>query len=75
VVERRVELQIRSVLVSYRIEQRRTNSDVMREFRRRAEEIFAALEEHAEGHPDLLAQIAEARRELRAPDGGKEPTG
>jgi hypothetical protein len=68
--ERRVELQMRIILVSYRIEQRRRSSEVMIRFRQRAEEIMSRLEASAQGNPAALARIAEARRELHAADPG-----
>ena len=67
-VERRVALQIRAILVSFRIEQGRMDADVMEEFRRRAEAILVGMEEEAGNNAGLLAEIEIARAELRASD-------
>ena len=61
---RRFELQIRAILVTFRIEQRRRDSRVMEEFRRRADLIMDSLEVHTDGDPDLLVRISDARREI-----------
>ena len=71
---RRVELQIRAVLVTFRIEQRRRDSPVMEEFRRRAGAIMDSLEVDADGDPDLLTRISDARREIGVAEGGAEPS-
>jgi hypothetical protein len=70
---RRLELQIRTILVTYRIEQRRTDSQVMDEFRRRADAIMQGLEADADGDPELLVRISEARTAIREPDASEEP--
>jgi hypothetical protein len=42
---RRIDLQIRAIVVTYRIERRRRDSHVMEEFRARARSILGGLEE------------------------------
>ena len=71
---RRVELQIRAVLVTFRIEQRRRDSPVMEEFRRRANAIMDSLEDQSDGDPDLLLRISDARRELAVAEPGERST-
>ena len=66
---RRIELQLRAVTVTYRIEQRRRDSPTMEGFRERARAILLSLEEEVAPHPDLQAALADARRELAADDG------
>ena len=61
---RRIELQIRAIVVSYRIERRRRDSATMEEFRARARSILDGLEEEVSRHPDLEARLAETRYEL-----------
>jgi hypothetical protein len=61
---RRIELQIRAIVVSYRIERRRRDSPTMEEFRARARSILDGLEEDVRDHPDLEARLAETRHEL-----------
>ncbi len=61
---RQIELQIRTVLITYRGERRRQDSEVMRTFRQRAEELLADLEGAVEAAPDLRARLDEVRREV-----------
>lgn len=61
---RRIELQIRSVVVTYRIEQRRRDSPTMEAFRARAHELLDTLDDAVRLYPDLQARIEEARQEL-----------
>ena len=61
---RRIELQIRAIVVSYRIEERRRDGPTMDEFRARARPILDGLQEDARHHPDLEAWLVEVRREL-----------
>ena len=71
---RRFELQIRAILVTFRIEERRTDSLVMKEFRRRANAIMDSLVAHADGDADLLVRVSDARREIGVGETGEEPT-
>jgi hypothetical protein len=64
-------MQIRAVVVPYRIEVRRRDSLTMLEFRKRAMAILATLEEAASSHPDLTARLSAARQELDS--AGEEP--
>ena len=61
---RRIELQIRAIIVSYRIEQRRRDGPTMDEFRARARSILDGLEEETHRYLDLEARLVEVRREL-----------
>lgn len=61
---RRIELQFRAIVVSYRIERRRRDGPTMEEFRARARSILDGLEEDVRRHPDLEARLAEIRHEL-----------
>jgi len=63
---RRIDLQIRAITVTYRIELRRRDSLVMQEFRARARSILDGLADEARGYPDLEARVAEARHEVDA---------
>lgn len=60
----RIELQIRAILVTFRGEQRRQNSQVMQQFRRRAAELIDQLQSDVDGQPDLEQQLDAARKEL-----------
>jgi hypothetical protein len=68
--DRRVQLQIEVVRVTYRIERRRRDSPTMQAFRERARSILDELEPATRGHPGLLANLAEARRELDGEEAG-----
>ena len=61
---RRIELQIRAIVVSYRIEERRRDDPTMGKFRARARSILDGLEDDARHYPDLEARLVEVRREL-----------
>ena len=64
-------MQIRAVVVPYRIEARRRDSLSMLEFRKRALSILAELEEPASSHPDLAARLSAARHEVDS--AGEQP--
>jgi hypothetical protein len=61
---RRVELQIRAIVVTYRIEERRRDGPTMQEFRARARSILDGLAKDAREYPDLEARLVEVRRDL-----------
>ena len=61
---RRIELQLRAVIVTYRIELRRRDSQTMEEFREHAHSLLRTLEAEVQPHPDLQAALAEVRREI-----------
>ena len=63
---RLIELQLRAVTVTYRIEQRRRDSPTMEGFRDRARSLLHSLEEEVRPHPDLRTALLQARRELDA---------
>ena len=63
---RRIEMQIRAVVVTYRIEQRRRDAPTMEKFRDRARSILDGLEVEVRPYPDLETQLLEARQELRS---------
>jgi hypothetical protein len=62
----RAEKQIRLVLVMYRVEVRRRDSDEMVRFRGRAQAIFDYLAAKFADDPKLMELLREARRELRS---------
>jgi len=66
---RLIELQLRAVMVTYRIEQRRRDSPTMEGFRERARSILLSLEEEVGPYSDLQTALADARRELDGDDG------
>ncbi len=63
---RRVALQIRAILVPYRVERERRDGPTMAEFRLRARRMMDALDERVEGDPELQRALADARREIDA---------
>ena len=65
---RRIELQLRAVLLTYRVEHRRRDSSTMREFRERATSLLDGLEAAVGPHPDLKAALDSAREELMDDD-------
>ena len=63
---RRIELQIRAVVVTFRIEQRRRDESTMEAFHARARAILDALADEVRAYPDLQAQLNDALEELAA---------
>ena len=63
---RRVALQIRAILIPFRVERRRRDSATMEQFRVRARQMMDALEERVQGDPELRKALADARREIDA---------
>jgi hypothetical protein len=63
---RRIDMQIRAVLVTYRVERRRRDAPTMDAFRDRARALLNELEEEIQPYPDLAARLREARRELES---------
>lgn len=61
---RRIDMQIRAVLVTYRVERRRRDAPTMEAFRDRARVLLDELEEKVRQYPDLTARLVEARHEL-----------
>lgn len=61
---RRIELQLRAIIVTYRIELRRRDSQTMEEFREHARSLLRSLEEDVQPHPDLQIALTEVRREV-----------
>jgi hypothetical protein len=61
---RRVELQLRAIIVMYRIERRRRDAPTMEEFRERARSLLSSLEEDVRPHPDLRIALSAVRREI-----------
>jgi len=61
---RRIELQLRAILLTYRVEHRRRDSSTMREFRERAYVLLDGLEAAVAEMPDLRAALTSAREEL-----------
>ena len=72
--KRRIELQIRAVLVTFRIESLRRETPVMEAFHDRARSILDALWDEVRPYPELEARLQEALEELEAGRGMPEPT-
>lgn len=70
---RHIELQIRAVVVTYRIEQRRRDAPTMEAFGARARAILDGLDAEVEAHPDLAERLREAREELGLRGGVPSP--
>ena len=70
---RRIELQLRAILLTYRVEHRRRDSSTMREFRERAYSLLDGLEPAVGGYPDLKAALDSAREELLSDDPPSRP--
>ena len=70
---RHIELQIRAVVVTYRVEQRRRDASTMEAFSARARGILDGLGAEIEAHPDLAERLREAREELGLPRGIPSP--
>ncbi len=69
---RHIELQLRAVLVTYRIELKRRDSATMAIFRARALSLLEGLGDEMAPYPDLQDALRDARREL---DGAGVPPG
>jgi hypothetical protein len=63
---RQIELQLKAIVVTYRIERRRRDSPTLEGFRARAQQILDALENDARRYPDLEARLSATRNELDA---------
>ena len=63
---RRIALQIRAILIPYRVERQRRDTATMEEFRLRARRMMDALDERVEDDPELSKALADARREIDA---------
>jgi len=63
---RRIALQIRAILIPYRVERQRRDSATMDQFRLRARGMMDALDESVEGDPELQKALADAREEIAA---------
>lgn len=63
---RHIELQIRTVLVTYHAERRRRDSSTMNVFREQARLLLDDLDESVRPYPDLQARLEQARLELEA---------
>ena len=61
---RRIELQLRVIIVTYRIEHRRRDSPTMEEFRERAHSLLSSLEQEVQLHPDLQVALSAVRHEI-----------
>ena len=71
---RRIELQIRAVVVPYRVEVRRRDERTIEEFRLKGRALLDGLEDAVAPYPDLAEQLREARREIDAALPGPEPS-
>lgn len=72
---RRIELQIRVVVVTLRIERERRDTSTMEEFRARARSILDALSGEVRSHPELEPLLQAAFKELEADRGEKAERG
>jgi hypothetical protein len=63
---RRVGLQIRAILVPYRVERRRRDGATMQEFRLRARQMIDALEPRVKADPELQQALSDARAEIES---------
>jgi hypothetical protein len=63
---RRIALQIRAILIPYRVERDRRDSATMAEFRLRARRMIDGLEEGVRADPELQKALADAREEIDA---------
>ncbi len=74
---RHIELQLRAVLVTYRIELKRRDSATMATFRARALSLLEGLGDEIAPYPDLQDVLRDARRELDGagipPEDAKDP--
>ena len=64
--KRRIELQLRAIRVTLRVEQSRHSTATMDDVRMRASELLDGLEEAVRPFPDLADELAAARREVDA---------
>jgi len=65
---RRIELQLRAIIVTYRIEHRRRDSVTMEGFRERARMLLDSLEDEMTAHPHMRTALNDTRREIERPD-------
>ena len=63
---RRIELQMRAILVMYRIERRGPNRMTVDRFRVRAHQLLDEVDAEVAPHPDLRGRVAEVRAEIDA---------
>ena len=61
---RYIELQIRAVVVTYRIERERRDAPTMQSFLARATALLDGIGAEVQAYPDLAARLLEARQEL-----------
>jgi hypothetical protein len=61
---RHIELQIRAVVVTYRIERERRDARTMQSFLARATALLDGIDAETRAYPDLAARLLEARQEL-----------
>jgi hypothetical protein len=61
---RHIELQIRAVVVTYRIERGRRDARTMQSFLARAATILDGIDTETQAYPDLAARLLEARQEM-----------
>ena len=63
---RRIALQIRAILIPYRVERQRRDSVTMEQYRLRARRMLDALDERVGDDPELRKGLDDARREIDA---------
>lgn len=59
-------LQIRAILIPYRVERRRRDGAIMQEFRLRARRMIDSLEPTVQADPELRRALSDARAEIEA---------
>ncbi|MBA2634014.1 MAG: hypothetical protein H0U86_13625 [Chloroflexi bacterium] len=59
-------LQIRAILIPYRVELRRRDGATMRAFRLRAHQMMDTLEASVSADPELRQALSDAREEIDA---------
>lgn len=65
---RRIELQLRAIVVTYRVERNRRDRATMRTFLERAHVLLDSVESEGGDDPDLKAAVADVRREIEGTD-------
>ncbi len=63
---RQIALQIRAILIPFRVERQRRDSATMEQFRLRAREMMDALDDSVGTDPELRKALDDARKEIDA---------
>lgn len=65
---RRIALQIRAILLTYRVERRRRDSRIMEQFRGRARVLLNDLDASVGTDAELRKALSDARKEIEGDD-------